>query len=99
MNIKLSKRDQKMHDAMMECYVRLFANSTPPGDFNKMLDEAELNAQGRKIIPFMDYEIEEEPMNQIIEDVAKEFKIKKIDFTPFRNGILMGCSPKTKYIK
>lgn len=97
--MKLSKRDQKFYDATMECYVRLFANSTPPGDFMKMFEEAELNQFGQKVIHYMDYEIEEEVMEKIILDILVEFKFKKLDYTPFRNGILLGCSPKTKYIK
>ena len=97
--MRLTKREKQMNDAFHECYVRLFANSTPPGDFNKMLDEAETNRLGQKVIPFMDYEIEQDVMDKIIEDVSVEFKLKKIDFVPFRNGILLGCSPKTKYNK
>jgi hypothetical protein len=50
-----------------------------------------------KHIPFNDYEIEEEHMESIIEDVIKEYGIKtKYRQQAFKLTILLGASPKTK---
>jgi len=79
-----------------ECYHRLFQASTPKGDFYKMLEKAELNDQGQKIIPFEKYELDYVTFNEILENCIKEFKIPKVDREPFSTAIYLGCSPKYK---
>jgi len=90
------KLEKRIDDAMMECYRRLFAQSTPTGDFDKMFEEAEINEFHQKVIPFMDYELEESKWDPIFLDIIKEFKIPKRYDGMFRRSILLGCSPKTK---
>lgn len=90
------RHSKKIDDAMMHCYVELFANSTPEGNFNDMLKNAMINKFGQKEIPFMDYEIEEETFNTIVDDTIKKFKITGYYKMAFRNSILLGCSPKFK---
>lgn len=84
-------------DSMMHCYRQLYAHATPPANFDKLVEEAAINEHGQKVIPFMDYEIDEETMDKIIEDTMKAYKIKgKILKNRFRTTIYLGCSPKTK---
>jgi len=92
------RASDKEEKAMIECYRRLFKESTPSGDFDKLVANAKLNKEGRKVIPFMDYEIEENVMSNIIDDVADEFKIKENRRDAFRISIYLGCSPKTKHL-
>jgi hypothetical protein len=49
------------------------------------------------VIPYLEYEIEHERLEEIIKEVSKKFKFKKYIADGFRIGILMGCSPKSKY--
>jgi hypothetical protein len=85
--------------AMMECYRRLYKASTPSADFDQLVEEAPVNEQGRKVIDFMAYEIDEPEYTQILEDVIKEFKIKpKYRAKALSMSILLGCSPKFKKI-
>jgi len=44
----------------------------------------------------MDYEIEENIFNEILQTIIKEYKIKKYRQNSFQNTILLGCSPKFK---
>lgn len=85
--------DKKFEEAMHECYVRLYAKSNPPADFNKLMDEGETNEWGQKVIDFMAYEIEEGVMASTVEDVAQEYGIKGYKMNTFRNSIYLGCSP------
>ena len=82
--------------AMWECYRRLFSQSTPSGDFDKLVENATINDRGQKEIPFMDYEIDESVCMEIIEKTLKDFKIKKYLHSRFKTTILLGCSPKFK---
>ena len=82
--------------AILECYRRMFKASTPSGDFDELLAKAEKNDIGQKVIPFMDYEIEENMFTKILQDIIKEFKIKKYRQDLFRVTIALGCAPKFK---
>ena len=83
--------------ALIYCYRELFANATPPASFDELLKNSTVNLQGEREIPFMDYEIEKDMFNEIVDDTIKVYKIKgSILKQSFRNTILMGCSPKFK---
>lgn len=85
-----TKEDQ----AIYKCYVELFKNSTPSGDFDFLVENASLNKWGQKEIDFMSYEIDEEEYKKIVESTIKEFKIPGWKKQRFRNTIALGCSPK-----
>jgi hypothetical protein len=85
----------KIEEAVMECYRELFAASTPKGDFDELVENAEI-IDGKKHIPFMDYEISGTDMERIINNVADRYKIKGYTKRQFYVTIYLGCSPKTK---
>jgi hypothetical protein len=89
--------NKNIDKAIMHCYRELFANATPAASFDELLKNSTVNDSGQREIPFMDYEIEEEKFNEIIEDTIAVYKIKrKILKQSFRFTVLMGCSPKFK---
>ena len=90
------KATNKEEQAFQECYQLLYENGEPKADFKKLVEEAEFNKQGQKVIDFNAYEIEEEKFYEILEDVIKRYKIKSYRAQAFRNSILLGCSPKFK---
>jgi hypothetical protein len=88
---------KNLDKAILETYRQLYANSTSPADFDKLLDEAPLNEHGQKVIDFMAYEIEEEIHDRIMQEVMKKYKIKhKILKNAFKFSIDLGCSPRIK---
>jgi hypothetical protein len=89
------KATNKEELALLECYRRLFKQATPSADFDLLCENATLDEQGRKIIPFLDYELEDGKFKQIISEVIKEYKIKPLRRKAFEITILLGCSPKT----
>jgi len=91
--VRATKREE---EAILECYRRLFKASTPSGDFDELVSNATLNERGEKDIPFMDYEIEEKVMSNIINDIGNELKIKGYKKRMFEITIHLGCSPKIK---
>lgn len=95
---KRISKEKRIENAMLDCYRELFANSTPKGDFDAMMAEAEKNEFGQLVIPFMDYELEEEKFEEILNKYAnsKDLKFNEYDKRAFRTAIYLGCSPKTK---
>ena len=81
---------------MYEIYKRLFAASTPSADFEELCVNAVIDERGRRHIPFMDYEIESNTMDNIIETILKEKRIRKTMRPQYKVAIYLGCSPKTK---
>jgi hypothetical protein len=84
----------KEDKCLWEIYTRLFEASTPKGDFNELVENGKKDEHGRIHIPFMDYEIEPDVMDKIIQDTCKEFKIPKKDREKFKNTVYLGCSPR-----
>lgn len=87
-------KTNKIDEALFDCYRQLFANSNPVGDFDKLVEEAEVNEQGQKVIPFMDYEIDEELFQKILTDTLTKHKVPKRLHRSFSIAIHLGCSPK-----
>jgi hypothetical protein len=83
---------------MLEIYRRAFAASTPIGDFDKLMAEAEINEFGQKTIPFMDYELNDDIAEEIINTVLTEYKVPKRKHQMFFTTYWLGCSPKHKTI-
>jgi hypothetical protein len=92
--MKRESRDEKI---LHELYRRAFAASTPKGDFDKLVENATINERGQKEIPFMDYECEAEVLEEILNSVMKEFKVRVRERKSFEFGFYLGCSPKTKF--
>lgn len=93
------KMQEKLGEALHEMYRRAFAVSTPPVDWDEMLNNAGLNSDGEKIIPFMDHECELAYMSVIVHNVTKEYKIPTYLRRPLATNFWLGCSPKTKITK
>lgn len=87
---------EKEEQAIMECYIMLYENSTPSADFKQLMEEAPMNEFNQKVIDYMAYEIEEKLCMEIIDFVIKKNKIRKYARNAFKTSILLGCSPKFK---
>jgi hypothetical protein len=87
-------KQNKIDDALFDCYRELFANSTPKGDFDKLVEEATINERGQKVIPFDNYELAEERFQEIIVATLKKHKVPKSLHESFSVAIHLGCSPR-----
>jgi hypothetical protein len=88
----LTKDEKILH----ELYRRSFAASEPSGDWDHLLEIATLNEEGKKVIPYMDYECEEDVLEEIFKDVMKRYKVPKWRQKGFYFSFILGCSPKMK---
>jgi len=89
----------KVSQAIWDCLVELYANSTPSADFNKLVEEAPVNEEGQKVVDFMSYEIDHNKMQEIVdkhENMLKKKRVNELHLKSFRFNIYLGCSPKSK---
>lgn len=90
-------KQERFKEALYEMYRRAYAASEPVGDWDELMKNAETNEQGEKVIPYDDYECEHAVMEQIVEDVFKEYRIRRgLDRKQLSITFWLGCSPKTK---
>lgn len=91
-------KEKKLKKLIYDCYEEMFQASTPKASFYELLEEAETNEEGQKVIPFMDYEMSPKDFEDILNKYAK--KVKPEYFSQgFRTTIILGCSPKCTYDK
>lgn len=90
--LKLNKTDQ----IIWSIYRELYKNAEPSADFDELYDSAEINSEGQREIPFMDYTISEEVFDRIIEEYFKGKKLPKLKKNSIRMNLYLGCSPKFK---
>ena len=75
----------------LEIYQEIYANSTPKGDFAKMLESGETAEPDF----FLNYVCSEEKQYEIINKVLHKHKIKKKrEREGITRGVILGCSPK-----
>ncbi|MFW6219738.1 MAG: hypothetical protein ACOC33_02765 [bacterium] len=93
--MEATKKEEKL---ILDCYRELYQNSEPKGNFDELMKTDEVNEFGEKVIPFNDYEIDEETLNNIIEKYVNKLPKNTLKYRKqlFRTTILLGCSPKTK---
>jgi hypothetical protein len=91
-----AKQDKKIEDLIHTIYSELYANSTPYADWKELIDNAELNELGQKVIPYDKHEIDKDLYDTIVNKHLKESKFPKWRKESISRGILLGCSPKFK---
>ena len=88
--------DKKIKDVMTSIYTELYAVSEPSVSWNYLIESAELNEQGQKIIPYNNYLIDQEVYEEIVKRHLNESKLPKWRKDAVSRGILLGCRPKFK---
>lgn len=82
--------------AVNECYRLLYKHSTPPADFDQLLENSPTNDLGQKDIGFMSYKIDKDTYSEIVDKVIKKHNFTGVKKEQFKFTIAMGCSPKFK---
>lgn len=79
-----------------ECMAEIYWNSEPKADWYVLLDKAKVNKEGKKVIPFKKYRIEESKMEAIVNKYIKKYKLTKRDKSAFTFNVYLGPSPVYK---
>ena len=81
----------KLEKILIDCYRKVYSESTPPADFDKMMESGETRVDGF----FMNYTLSDERQNEIIAEAIKANKLKDWDAKWLTRNYLLGCSPKS----
>ena len=91
----MARKKKSLKNIVFDIYRELYENSEPKADFDILVENAEIMSDGRKYIPYNDYEIDGDLMDEIINKHIRN-RLNKFDKQAIRIEILLGCSPKTK---
>ena len=89
-------KETKEQKIIWQIYKEMYAVATPPCDFDELVNSAEENKLGQRIIHYNDYEISLEDYNEIVERNLKGQRLTKLKKQAIKNSIALGCSPKFK---
>ena len=79
------KNDKRLWEICKEIYRKMYEESKPKGDFDKI----EKDKEGW----FMNYYLTEERQIEIVEETMKEYKWTKHDRIRIRNEVYLGSAP------
>jgi hypothetical protein len=86
----MRQNEEKNTKIVLEIYQEIYENSTPKGDFAKMMETGETEKQDF----FLNYVCPEQKQKEIIENILDKYKVKKNMRDKFYKEIILGCSPK-----
>ena len=89
-------KETKIQKIIWDIYKELYANSEPKADFDELVNSAEKNEKGEKIILFENYFIEQDLMDEIIEKHLKNKRLTKLAKNSIRVNVYLGVSPVSK---
>lgn len=94
----MSKRIDKLRNVIMDCYRELYKNSitydNSHGDFDKIVEEAPIDKEGKKVIPYKNYYLNKNLYTDIVEKYKKSIR-NKHDRVVFSTEMMLGCGPCT----
>jgi len=80
---------EKVNQAHMECYRRMFNEAEPSANINKIVKSGE----GKKPSFFMGYYLHQDRQYEIIDEVLKKLKIPNHSINSLKSGIILGSCP------
>lgn len=87
-------KDTKEQKIIWQIYKEMYAVATPPCDFEELVNSAEENELGQRVIHFSDYEISQEDYEEILKRNLVGKRLTKLKQQAIRNSIARGVSPK-----
>lgn len=92
------RKRNRLNEIVHDIYKELYFNATPSADFDEVVRNAKIE-NGQKIIPYMDYEIEDDLMTKIINKHTKMNKLSRREKASIRFEVLLGVSPRSKLVE
>lgn len=92
----MGKSNKKLLEIIMEIFRELYEHAIPKANFDELVENASITEDGKKYIPFDDYEIDEDVMRNIVNYHIKKNRLTKQDQNVIKFEVYLGPSPKMK---
>lgn len=87
-------KTEKLKQKVFDIYRDMYAQAEPKADFYKLLEDAEVNKLGQKVIPFSDYILDAKIGEAIIKKHCRW--LREYDKKQISVAVNLGASPKYK---
>ena len=85
----------EIHKIIHAIFIDMYKEAEPSVDFDKLIEESEVDERGLKIVPYWDYYLNQERQEEIIKEHLKGKRLTKLMKASIRNYVNMGISPST----
>lgn len=85
---------KKLESILWNIYRVLYKNSTPPANFDELVENAPIDEQKRKVIDFMAYSIDIKLFDELMDAELNKHKLSKYEKQRIKTSCYLGCSPK-----
>lgn len=92
------KRYKELMEIVFDIYRESYLNSTPTANFDELYENAEI-VDGIRQIPFMDYEIQDNVLLEIIDKHLAKHELSGDEKHNITLEVLLGMSPKSKIVE
>lgn len=82
-------------EIMLDIYRQMYSEALPSVNFDDLMDKADINELGQKIISFDNYFLAQERQEQIIKEHLKSKRLTKLKKQAISNSLWLGCSPSS----
>lgn len=83
----------KLELALHEAYIKAYKLAEPSADFDILVENAEIMSDGKN---FENYFLDDDIAENILNEVAKKYKLSKYMKGQLHIAYYLGCSPATK---
>jgi len=83
------RSDKYLWNVCMEIYREMYKKATPSANFDELIKKGITKKEGW----FMDYYLDEETQEKIVDKICKKHKLNKYEKRKVKAAICLGCSP------
>lgn len=82
-------------EIIIDIYREMYANSEPPVSFDYLMENSPKDEEGRIIIPYMDYYLDEATQKKILNKHLSKNRVSKENAKAIQFNVWLGCSPNS----
>lgn len=85
--------DKKFKEVYHEAMTEIYKASIPSASWDDLLRDSPRNEAGQILIPYEDYHISDQILDEIIETTAKKHRLNQFELQSLRSNVYLGPSP------
>lgn len=89
------RRKDKLLDIVYDIYREMYQRAEPSADFDLLVETAEV-VDGKKVIPYTSYKIDDNLMMEILNRHLSNHKLTRQEKDAIKFEVLLGVSPMSK---
>ena len=89
------RKKKNLNEVVLDIYRELYLNATPSADFDKLMEEAETDEKGRKVIDYMSYYLDIHRYIEIVSRHVEENGLRGMEKSAVEFEAYLGVGPSS----